>query len=213
MTSKKITLDGSSHKQLIDLNGEAVNFKLEFVITPGESDKDKPYAISIITQDKLDANDDIQLSTVKGQFRKTLSNISGNYQNFCLIINSAKGVKFTEPLQIDIQLDDIGVREVQPRKEPRQMQESFQPTPTAKPAPEAQAGNKKMKYIVGGLIIIVGACLLYYFWTQSKKKDAGVIVPTVSAPTVVAETPSVVIEEVSLPKPSIGVSKPTFSFY
>ena len=105
MTSKKINLDGSSHKQLIDLNGEAVNFTLEFVITPSQVDNDKPYAIAIITQDKLDTNAEINFATIKGQFRKTLSNTSNTYQNLCLIINS--DVKFTDPVQIDIQLQDM----------------------------------------------------------------------------------------------------------
>ena len=208
MTSKKINLDGSSHKQLIDLNGEAVNFNLEFVITPGQADKDKPYAISIITQDKLDSNADINLATIKGQFRKSLTSTSNNYQNLCLIINS--DVKFTEPVQIDIELEDLGVPEPQQeQRSQRQAQAQMQePAPTIKP--EAESGNKKMKYIVGGLIIIVGACLLYYFWTQSKKKGASVIdTPTPVVASV--EIPS--IEEVSLPKASSDISKPTFSFY
>ena len=191
MTSKKINLDGSSHKQLIDLNGEAVNFSLEFVITPGQPDKDKPYAIAIITQDKLDTDSDINFATVKGQFRKTLDNMSNVYQNLCLIINS--DVKFVDPVEIDIQLTDLGVSAPQkPQQKVRSQDHPQPPAPTAKP----ETGNKKMKYILGVLILIIGACLLYYFWTQSKKK-VEVVIPQVETtiPTTVADT------------------KPVFSFY
>ena len=82
-------------------------------------------------------------------------------------------------------------------------QEPEQPTPTPTTKPSE---NKKMKYIVGGLIIIVGACLLYYFWTQTKKKDLSVKSSTL-------ETPTPIIDEVSLPKAFSDISKPTFSFY
>ena len=214
MTSKKINLDGS-HKQLIDLNGEVVNFNLEFVITPSDADKDKPYEIAITTQDKLDANAEIKFATIKGQFRKNLVNTSNNYQNFCLMINSDK--PFKESMQLDINIEDLGVPEPPPpqvREHLPRVQQKVPQTPT-KPL-ETDSGNKKIKYILGGLVIIVGACLLYYFWKKSQKNTPSSVVD-ISADVPSAPLPAVVsipaIEEVSLPKSVSDAGKPTFSFY
>jgi hypothetical protein len=211
MTSKKINLDGS-HKQLIDLNGEVVNFNLEFVITPSDADKDKPYEIAITTQDKLDANAEIKFATIKGQFRKNLVNNSNNYQNFCLMINSDK--PFKDSMQLDINIEDLGVPEPPPpqvREHFPRVQQKVSETPTKNP--ETDSGNKKIKYILGGLVIIVGACLLYYFWKKSQKNTPSSVV---DIPTVVPSAPVVsipAIEEVSLPKSVSDAGKPTFSFY
>lgn len=208
MTSKKINLDGS-HRQLIDLNGDAVNFNLEFSITPSEADKDTPYEIAITTQDKLDANADIKFAKLKGSFRKNLVNTSNNYQNFCLMINSDK--KMTD-MQINIELQDLGVPEekVQEQEQPVYQENPVQ-TNTTKPPPEKEVESKKMKYILGGIIIIAGACILYYFWTQSKKK-----VDSVESATATTSAPSSpAIQEVNLPKsaPVEIPTKPAFSFY
>jgi hypothetical protein len=78
---------------------------------------------------------------------------------------------------------------------------------------KTDSGNKKIKYILGGLVIIVGACLLYYFWKKSQKNTPSSVV---DIPKVVPSVPVVsipAIEEVSLPKSVSDAGKPTFSFY
>jgi hypothetical protein len=127
-----------------------------------------------------------------------------------------KGDTIFTDMQIDIAIEDLGVPEPPAAPQVQQVQRPLQErTVTSKPT-EKDSGNKKIKYIFGGLVIVIGACILYYFWMQSKKKVADVAVaPSVTDPVApLLHSPSV-IEEVSLPK-SIStseVSKPTFSFY
>lgn len=218
MTSRKISLDGT-HKQIIDLNQDLVNFVVEFTITPQQSDMEKPYEIAITTQEKLDAGVEAKLTQVSGVFNKTIKNTTGTYQNYCLMISSKIEIK---DISIAIKLSEIAVEQPPaPPAPPVQqvpqghvaqgsvLQEQAVPIPT--PTHEHVVSNdtsKKFKIIVGVLVVIIGGCALYYFWSKSKKGEVHVI----------AEAPSIAMDvpPVGPPvAPSVLKQPPTatFSFY
>ena len=190
MTSKKINLDGS-HRQLVDLNGNVVNFNLEFIITPSSEDLDKPYEIAITTQETLDLNDNIKFATVKGQFRKNIVNTSNEYQNYCVMLSSQK-IPFTD-MQIDINLKNLGVPEEKPKLHTSELKQPLVPAQIERPI--------QTKCILGAIVLVSGICLLYYFWTQNQKKNQPI---TARGPIVHPET--------SFRPPPVDV-EPKFSFY
>ena len=221
MTSRKISLDGT-HKQIIDLNEDMVNFVVEFTITPQQSDMEKPYEIAITTQEKLDAGVEAKFTQISGVFNKTIKNTTGTYQNYCLMISSKTEIK---DITISIKLSEIAVE--QPLAQPPapqapvqqvpqgqashpgllQAQEVPLPTPTHEHITNNDTG-KKFKIIVGVLVVIIGGCALYYFWNKSKK---GAVSVTTEVPSV--ETTSPVVSPTAVPTVLKQTPSTTFSFY
>jgi hypothetical protein len=221
MTSRKISLDGT-HKQIIDLNEDMVNFVVEFTITPQQSDMEKPYEIAITTQEKLDAGVEAKFTQISGVFNKTIKNTTGTYQNYCLMISSKTEIK---DITIVTKLSEIAVE--QPLAQPPaqrapvqqvpqvqashagllQEQEVPVPTPTHEHITNNDTG-KKFKIIVGVLVVIIGGCALYYFWNKSKK---GAVSVTTEVPSV--DTPNSVVSPTAVPTVLKQTPATTFSFY
>ena len=221
MTSRKISLDGT-HKQIIDLNEDMVNFVVEFTITPQQSDMEKPYEIAITTQEKLDAGVEAKFTQISGVFNKTIKNTTGTYQNYCLMISSKTEIK---DITISIKLSEIAVEQplVQPPVQQApvqqvsqgqashagllQAQEAPLPTPTHEHITNNDTG-KKFKIIVGVLVVIIGGCALYYFWNKSKK---GAVSVTPEVPSV--DTTNTVVSPTAVPTLLKQTPSTTFSFY
>jgi hypothetical protein len=222
MTSRKISLDGT-HKQIIDLNQDMVNFVVEFTITPQQSDMEKLYEIAITTQEKLDAGVEAKFTQISGVFNKTIKNTTGTYQNYCLMMSSKTEIK---DITIAIKLSEIAVEQPPAQQAPVQrapvqqvppgqashaglLQEHEVPVPT--PTHEHITNNdtgKKFKIIVGVLVVIIGGCALYYFWNKSKK---GAVSVTTEVPSV--DTPNSVVSPTAVPTVLKQTPSTTFSFY
>jgi hypothetical protein len=219
MTSRKISLDGT-HKQIIDLNEDMVNFVVEFTITPQQSDMEKPYEIAITTQEKLDSGVEAKFTQIRGVFNKTIKNTTGTYQNYCLMISSKTEIK---DITIVTKLSEIAVEQPLAQQAPVQqvpqvpqgqasqhvlLQEQAAPipTPTHEHITNTDTG-KKFKIIVGVLVVIIGGCALYYFWNKSKK---GAVSVTTEVPSV--DTPNSVVSPTAVPT-VLKTPSTTFSFY
>ena len=219
MTSRKISLDGT-HKQIIDLNEDMVNFVVEFTITPQQSDMEKPYEIAITTQEKLDAGVEAKFTQISGVFNKTIKNTTGTYQNYCLMMSSKTEIK---DITITIKLSEIAVEQplVQPPAPHAPVQQVSQashagllqaqevplPTPTHEHSTNNDTG-KKFKIIVGVLVVIIGGCALYYFWNKSKK---GAVSLTTEVPSV--DTTNPLVSPTAVPTLLKQTPSTTFSFY
>jgi hypothetical protein len=231
MTSRKISLDGT-HKQIIDLNENMVNFVVEFTITPQQSDMDKPYEITITTQEKLDAGVEAKFTQISGVFNKTIKNTTGTYQNYCLMISSKTEIK---DITITIKLTEIAVEQVPTQQfsqsgntsqgqvhtqgQVRALNESQSQLPQSVPVPTPTHEHvkndyisKKVKIIVGALIVIVGGCALYYFWNKSKKGISVSLTTSADIPHVTVESP-VIAPHVETPAVLKQIPSTTFSFY
>lgn len=89
------TYSVSKVKQLIDLNGDAINFKVIFDVRS----KDKsPFEAVIIDQTNLDKNEQLDFKQAPGVLSGEILADRNTYQNYYLALRS------TEPKEIDVQL-------------------------------------------------------------------------------------------------------------
>ena len=75
-------------KQLIDLNGDSVNFQVDFNV---ESQSGEPFDILVVDQTTLDNNPKIEYKTAnEGKISGSITNDKNVYQNYFLILNFQK---------------------------------------------------------------------------------------------------------------------------
>lgn len=160
-------------KQLIDLNGDVVNFRSTFKATStgGESF----YAIAV-DQKTLDNGEELQYKHAEKSISGTIVSDSGIYQNYFLILKSDVECECT--VEIKIEEVDQKVNNTSAGNN-----ENFaRPSPAI--IPVKTATNWKPYLIV--FVLIVAAVLIWYFW---KKKNQGI--ENVSIPDIPDITPSV----------------------
>ena len=106
MTSIK-NIKINSIKQLIDLNGEKVNFDLNFEI---KTKNKEPFEISIVTQNILDSTNNLEYTKVKnGNINGNINSDKGFYQNYFLLIKTSQSLKGDVDCEIKIDLKDIPI--------------------------------------------------------------------------------------------------------
>jgi len=78
-------------KQLIDLNGDSVNFQVDFNV---ESQSGEPFDILVVDQTTLDNNPKIEYKTAnEGKISGSITNDKNVYQNYFLILKADKDVQ------------------------------------------------------------------------------------------------------------------------
>ncbi len=176
MTSVK-TYSVSNKIQLIDINHDMINFKVEFVLS-----SDKPFYALIVDQDTLD-NTEIQ----NIEFRYVENNISGEvvsdkntYQNYYVVLRSDTPTEvrvqlITTPLPeyLEQEEDQYPQQPQQPQKQhPQSSQQTQQPRleETVKTDKTDNASMLSFKNIV--LLILIIAVLLGLYYYYSKKSSA-----------------------------------------
>ena len=83
--TKSYTL--SKVQQLIDLNHDAVNFRLKFTVQ--SPDQDKVFHMVIASQSQLDSGDEIEFKDVNGMISGEVENNNNVYQNYYMILKSS----------------------------------------------------------------------------------------------------------------------------
>ena len=168
-TKKKYTL--GKINQLIDLNGDSVNFDITFTVT---CDDDTPFNVLVVDQRTLDNTPDLE-------YKETKKVISGNiiadknmYQNYFLILKSEK------TCSVDV--------EIVKKELPRTPEPTIPVVPQVKSIPSSRqilknddktAFNwKKMALI--GIVVIAGLFLLWYLYKRKVNKDGSAEVPVVA---------------------------------
>jgi len=128
-------------RQLIDLNGESVNFNLKFNIS---SHSNCTYQLTVVSQEDID-NGDIKFKDVKGSISGELSNTNNKYQNFYLILKS------NEECMIDVNIE----------KTELPISSSLSPTRSPLNPSTPKTNYKKLLFIFLGIAIIIG--IFIYF--------------------------------------------------
>ena len=101
------TYSVSKVKQLIDLNGDSVNFDLKFTV---KSRDNSPFDISVVDQDTLDNNSELKYRNVtNGSISGQLKQDKNVYQNHFLIL------KADSPCECDVEIEktELDVTSVQ----------------------------------------------------------------------------------------------------
>ena len=84
ITNKHILINNM--KTLVDLNGDDVNFDIDFKVT---SKNNEPYIISVVDQKTLDNQEDLEYKeVVDGYIAGNVKNTKNVYQNYFLCLKS-----------------------------------------------------------------------------------------------------------------------------
>jgi len=188
MSSKK-TYKVNKIRQLIDLNGDKINFKLTFnVVSP------KPFYALVVNQETLDSGSELDYKHVKnGSITGEIVSDKNKYENYYLILKS------DDPCDCDVKIDiqDIQPIVIQPERQQRslasmmkpqpqqpqfqqsqfqqpQFQPQFQPkpkTPISKSINPFNDMKINWKYVTYGFIIVGVGIGLYFYFKNSKKKN------------------------------------------
>ena len=187
--SETKTYDVNKVKQLIDLNGDSVNFDMTFKVTCHD---DKPFKMLVVDQTTLDNNSD------NLQYKEVTNSLSGNiladknvYQNYFLILKSDKQCK----VDVELHKRDLPITPeiVKPshknheiRKEIVQSESSFD-----------------LKKILLISVIIGGLLLLWYFYYKSPKYNNETDTKFIENPKVFTESQSA-IKDLDSYKPNLS---------
>ena len=186
-TVKKIKL--TSIKQLIDLNGDKVNFDLNVQVS---SENKANFEALVVTQKMLDSEKELVYKKVEdGVMSINISNDKDVYENYLLLLKSDKPVN----CEIKIDIKDIPYnpeheikrkneiaqqntfiqqQNIPPQNIPRQNipQTVNQNGPSTLPSSDQKVSKKKggvsIKLILTIIVIGAGGALLWYFFKKKK---------------------------------------------
>lgn len=122
MTTFTKTYNVGTMKQLIDLNGNSVNFDLNFHVVSKDR---KPFQLVVVDQATLDNNPNLEYQRVdNGEISGQVIQDKNIYQNFFMVLRSE------QPCECTVQTikKDLPIQQQPPKQEPRQ--EPRQPQPT-----------------------------------------------------------------------------------
>lgn len=134
-------------QQLVNLNGDAVNFKLAFKAT---GPPDKEYQAVVVSQQQLDSGKDIEYKKVKGSIGGEMVSDKDTYSNYFLALRSE------EPLEVVVEINFEKL-----------------PYPLLPPDQVNPQTSKKSfkKYLVIGVVVLALGAVAYYYFIMRKKKQ------------------------------------------
>jgi hypothetical protein len=184
VTKQKYNLN--ARHQLIDLNQEFKNFKLDFQVTSADGTQ---FHAVVIEQEQLDSKLDLKnldMKIAKGKIGGSIVADKDVYNNYFLVLKSV------DDKPVDVELE-INIEEIPPAPTPAPetpIVENFQPSETPQPKPVPFYRTSWFALLVIG--IILGGLLYYYLFHI---KNPIVVTADVTNPPVVA-TPVPVPETV-----------------
>lgn len=97
--------------QLIDLNGENINFKLDFFVDA--QDPHNEFQAIVLTQDQLDSVDmnKIEMKVAKGKISGNISANNNKYQNYFLVLKKKEESFPDFDVEVKIQLEKLEISE------------------------------------------------------------------------------------------------------
>jgi hypothetical protein len=167
----------SKVKQLIDLNGDSVNFEIGFTVA---SKNGEPFDIIVVDQENLDNTPDLKYKhvsngSISGRFRYD-KNV---YQNHFLILKAENPCE----CQVDIQKTELPLQPpTEPQKTPPQQSAPPQPNEQYE-KPQIIEKFKKEKdgfqwiKIILVLGFIVAVCFILYWLSCKKEKQPDLYTP------------------------------------
>jgi hypothetical protein len=161
----------SNQRQLIDLNGQSINFDLNFNV---ESVNGEEFEILVVDQTTLDSNNNLQYKKVtEGQMSGNVKSDKNIYQNYFLILKSDKDcdvivniMKTDLPLRQEENLQQKQLEQQQLQQQQLQQQQLQQQQLQQQNNPKS---NFKLYIIVFGIILVIG--IGYYFYKNSQNNS------------------------------------------
>jgi hypothetical protein len=188
--------------QLIDLNGENVNFKLDFQVK--SINPEHEFNAIVLTQEQLDSVDinKIEMKNAKGKINGNIVANNNKYQNYFLVLKKLNANTPDFNVQVDIALEPVEAVEQPQDMETTSAVETIstdqQPIPQPVQQP-VQPFYRKPWFAVFVLLVLLGVGFLIYncvilkkpllFWNKAPK-SASVVQPLLTTP-VSAPVPAV----------------------
>lgn len=184
--------------QLIDLNGENVNFKLDFQVK--SINPEHEFNAIVLTQEQLDSVDinKIEMKNAKGKINGNIVANNNKYQNYFLVLKKLNASTPDFNVQVDIALEPVEAVEqpqgMQSTSAPEETITTEQPIPQTVQQP-VQPFYRKPWFVVFVLLVLLGVGFLIYncvilkkpllFWNKAPK-SASVVQPMLTTPVTVA---------------------------
>ena len=166
----------NSIKQLIDLNGDRINFELQFKI---DSTDGSPFDVLIVTQEMLDSGQELIYQKADGSIGGNIVADQGLYQNYLLLLKSdsptevtvytqIKDLPMSQPQQQVHQQQQVQQQEVQQQEVQQQkfQQQQFQQQRPQQHSPINKRKNKinwsNIILIAIGIILLAIVCWMFY---------------------------------------------------
>ena len=169
-------------KQLIDLNGDKVNFELQFKV---DSTDGSEFDALVVTQEMLDSGAEINYQKANGTISGNIISDKGEYQSYLLILKSDTPTEVV----VSSMMRDIPFNPSQPQTQPQQQpqpqqpqqpyqpyQPSYQPQPYQPQPPQPSKKKSKINW-VNVLLIVIGFVMLgfvgwmfYKYFTKDHQK-------------------------------------------
>ena len=161
----------NSIKQLIDLNGDRINFELQFKI---DSTDGSPFDVLIVTQEMLDSGQELIYQKADGSIGGNIVADQGLYQNYLLLLKSDSPTEVTVYTQIkDLPMSQPQQQEVQQQEVQQQQfqQQQFQQQQFQQQRPQQHSPINKRKnkinwsniiLIAIGIILLAIVCWMFY---------------------------------------------------
>lgn len=200
MTTTTTTLNLSNIKQLVDLNGDKVNFELNFKV---ESTDGSDFDALVVTQEILDSGSEINYQKANGTISGTIISDKGEYQSYLLLLKSDTPTEvIVNTIMKDIPLQpNQNPESYQPQQhqQPQRPQSQRQPAPYQQhPAPYQQQPKKKKSGVnwVNVILIILAVLMLgfvgwmfYRYFTKEKTLEPSPTQQSLPQPQQVIVTP------------------------
>ena len=188
------TYSVSKVKQLIDLNGDSVNFEVSFKVS---SHNKEPFEILVVDQATLDSDPNLQYKSVtngviSGKVRKD-KNI---YQNHFIILKS------NNPCECDVEIQMTELPEFIEQEHFKQQSQQSQSSEESGPRQSSQVSHPVTDRLNSDkndgfhwikIILIVGfvAGIGFVLYWVSQKNNIGDILPSITTTTVDAPIPRI----------------------
>jgi hypothetical protein len=160
MTTITNTYNLTSIKQLIDLNGDKVNFELQFKI---DAKNGETFDALVVTQEIIDSGAELTYQKAEGSIGGNIVSDKGQYQNYLLLLKADKPTE----VNVIIQIKDLPPpAPAQPSVPENFQHQPYQPYPH-QPYPQQpyaqqqpiKSKNKKINWL-NVIFIVIGIILL-----------------------------------------------------
>jgi len=159
----------ANRQTLVDLNGDSINFKLDFQV----SNKDnKDFEMLVVTQATLDSGKPIEYKKVQGSMSGNMLSDKNVYQNYYLILRAQQPTEITVELNFEKLPDNIPKNEQFTPHDHHPRPESFRPPQQQQPQePVKKKGNSLLIKIFIAVAIIGAIAAAYYLFFYKRKQN------------------------------------------
>lgn len=187
MTTTTSKYNISNIKQLIDLNGKAVNFLVNFKAV---SLSNENFEALVVTQEMLDSNEPLTYQKAQGEISGQIKNDNSIYNNYFLCIKSDK------PNEIEVSINIQAIQPSQPPPPPQQkqqqplrrpMEENFNDENDDRIVVVKKPKDLTFYYILGAAVflaaLIIGFGIYYYMKKQGEtsSSSSSAVIPQVQS--------------------------------